>query len=161
MRDGREKLSDGPRTAERRWVREHRDVRVSEIPRQELGDWVRTKSYERRDLERAVHELPEVRRRLDQGATPDEFSRLRRSSNEREQLLGRTYQGFYGQDRIRLDRTGDGRIDVVNGRHRIELAREAGLDRVPAEVSRERRAEKPSIPPPASENLELRVRDRR
>lgn len=46
-----------------------------------------------------------------------------------------TFDGFFGDNTsIKLSRRPDGRFDVLNGQHRIWLARQAGIDALPAEV---------------------------
>jgi hypothetical protein len=45
------------------------------------------------------------------------------------------YDLFLGDsDRLRLTRRADGKFDVTNGRHRLEVARELGIERLPAHV---------------------------
>jgi len=44
------------------------------------------------------------------------------------------YHSYHGSDAIALDRRPDGTFDVINGRHRIVAARDAGLREVPARV---------------------------
>ena len=45
----------------------------------------------------------------------------------------RIYEAFYGQDAIRV--TWDGsRYDIINGRHRIWLAKHAGLETLPVHL---------------------------
>jgi hypothetical protein len=45
----------------------------------------------------------------------------------------RVYEAFYGQDAIRVECTGEG-YDVIDGRHRIWLARRMGWVRLPVRV---------------------------
>lgn len=44
------------------------------------------------------------------------------------------YHSYYGVDAIALDPRPNGTFDVINGRHRIVAARDAGLREVPARV---------------------------
>lgn len=44
------------------------------------------------------------------------------------------YHSYHGTDAIALDPRPDGTFDVINGRHRIVAARDAGLREVPARV---------------------------
>lgn len=44
------------------------------------------------------------------------------------------YRSYYGDEPIALDPKPDGTYDVINGRHRIVAAREAGLKSIPARV---------------------------
>lgn len=45
----------------------------------------------------------------------------------------KVYESFYGQDAIRLDKDGD-QYDIINGRHRIFMAKQMGIGTVPARV---------------------------
>ncbi len=45
------------------------------------------------------------------------------------------YDMFLGSDRIRADRRPDGSFDIVNGRHRLLIARELGIKTLPGQVS--------------------------
>lgn len=45
----------------------------------------------------------------------------------------KVYESFYGQDAIRLDKDGD-QYDIVNGRHRIFMAKQMGIGTLPARV---------------------------
>lgn len=45
------------------------------------------------------------------------------------------YDLFLGSDRIRVDQRPDGSLDVVNGRHRLAIARELGIRTLPGQVS--------------------------
>jgi len=46
------------------------------------------------------------------------------------------YDLFLGDaDRIRVSRMADGTYDVTNGRHRLQIARELGIDQMPGEVT--------------------------
>lgn len=70
------------------------------------------------------------------GKSRDHFAE--RDSRSNAQPLRRTadvYDIFLGSDRIRADRRPDGSLDVVNGRHRILIARELGIKTLPGEIS--------------------------
>lgn len=45
----------------------------------------------------------------------------------------RVYEAFYGNDAIRVDKDGD-RYDIVNGRHRVWLAKRMDINDLPARV---------------------------
>jgi hypothetical protein len=45
------------------------------------------------------------------------------------------YDMFLGTDRIRADRQSDGSLNIVNGRHRLLIARELGIKNLPGQVS--------------------------
>jgi hypothetical protein len=42
---------------------------------------------------------------------------------------------FLGTDRIRVDRRADGSLNIVNGRHRFQIARDLGIKSLPGQVS--------------------------
>lgn len=81
------------------------------------------------------HKLQEeVRPAVERGADGDYFSRL---DDERgldyENGYRRVYDAFYGDSAIRLEKAGDN-YDVINGYHRLAVARELELNAVPARV---------------------------
>lgn len=97
------------------------------------GDF--TKGYSPADLEWA-HEafLSVVMPGVAGGATLDDF----RARDQREGRVGArsyadTYSGFFGDSKITLDSRGS-TFTVANGYHRIWVARNMGLDAVPAKV---------------------------
>jgi hypothetical protein len=45
------------------------------------------------------------------------------------------YDMFLGSDRIRVNRRPDGSLNIVNGRHRLQIASELGIRSLPGEVS--------------------------
>jgi hypothetical protein len=70
------------------------------------------------------------------GRTREEF--VERDSQANAKPLRRTadvYDMFLGSDRIRANRQPDGSLDIVNGRHRLLIARELGIKTLPGEVS--------------------------
>lgn len=70
------------------------------------------------------------------GKTRQDF--VDRDERSNAQPLRRTadvYDMFLGSDRIRVDRRPDGSLDVVNGRHRLLIARELGIRTLPGQVS--------------------------
>jgi hypothetical protein len=46
------------------------------------------------------------------------------------------YHAYYGNDAIALSQRPDGSYEIINGRHRIALAREVGIKQLPARVQR-------------------------
>ena len=70
------------------------------------------------------------------GKTREDFAE--RDARSNAQPLRRTadvYDMFLGTDRIRADRQSDGSLNIVNGRHRLLIARELGIKSVPGQVS--------------------------
>ena len=92
-----------------------------------------------------------VRPKVQQGATAEDFSRM-------DETLGldyahgyrRIYDAFYGESCITLERYGD-KYYVINGRHRLLLAREMGIRSLPARVRGE---DKPTLSQPPQRALE-------
>ena len=74
-----------------------------------------------------------VRPGLDRGMTRDDFAA--RDAASGAPPLRRTadvYDMFLGGDPIRVERRSDGSIAVINGRHRLRIAGELGITRLPA-----------------------------
>ena len=70
------------------------------------------------------------------GKTRDEFAaRDERTGAVPLRRTAAVYDLFLGDDRIRVDRRSDGSLDVVNGRHRLLIARELGIKTLPGQVS--------------------------
>jgi|GEM_PF-1946078 len=90
---------------------------------------------------REAHMLKQMLPALEQGADPelfdqwDQANQIGHYSPERY-VRGYTdvYHAYYGAERIGLERRPDGTYDVLNGRHRIFAARQAGLEKIPAQV---------------------------
>jgi hypothetical protein len=74
-----------------------------------------------------------VRPGLDRGLNRDDFAA--RDAARRAPPLRRTadvYDMFLGSDPIRVERRPDGSVTVLNGRHRLQIAGELGITRLPA-----------------------------
>lgn len=89
----------------------------------------------RKDYRWAVTAWDEViRPGLDAGLTRDDFAARDAASGARPlQRYADVYDWFLGADRIRVERRADGTLNVINGRHRFEIARELGVTRLPGE----------------------------
>ena len=75
-----------------------------------------------------------VRPAVGKGADGDYFSDLDKAQGlDYEHGYRRVYDSFYGNEPIRLEKTGD-TYNVVNGYHRLAIAKEIGLTTVPAWV---------------------------
>lgn len=69
------------------------------------------------------------------GKTRDDFAMRDVASDARP--LRRTadvYDMFLGSERIRADRRPDGSLNIINGRHRLLIARELGIKSLPGDV---------------------------
>lgn len=128
------------------WVsRGVRHERVAGVDRAEFaGTWdsQKTHKYTREGIETALRTLPEVRRRLDSGAKPDEIKVLHASADPREREIARTYDSFYGSDAITIERDAEGRTKVLNGRHRLDSADQMGVEDLPMHVVEQVRRER-------------------
>ena len=92
------------------------------------GDLART------DYRWAVTAWDEViRPGLDKGMTREDFAArdVTRGAQPPRSYV-EVYDMFLGADFIRIDQRLDGTLHVANGRHRIEIARELGVTRLPA-----------------------------
>lgn len=70
------------------------------------------------------------------GKTREDFAeRDARSSAQPLRRTADVYDMFLGTDRIRADRQPDGSLNIVNGRHRLLIARELGIKSLPGQVS--------------------------
>ena len=113
------------------------DVPVADLPAPEgvedAGDFEKVSAE---DMKAGLTRLQEMKPVIasGEGATPDywrEFDRQRGLAYP--DGYQKVYESFYGQDAIRLDKDGD-QYDIVNGRHRIFMAKQMGIDAVPARV---------------------------
>jgi hypothetical protein len=75
-----------------------------------------------------------IRPGLDAGMTRDDLAARDAASGARQlRRYADVYDWFLGSERILVDRWADGTIHVTNGRHRFEVARELGVNRLPGE----------------------------
>lgn len=113
------------------------DTRLSRIDPAEYSkvwEQQRTHKYSPEDIEASLRSLPEVRRRLANGSTPDDLRALRHSNDPTERQLGRTYETYHGGDTITVEFSADGRSHVLSGRHRLASAQRMGMETVPIRV---------------------------
>lgn len=85
--------------------------------------------------------LGQIQPALEQGANADTFDKWDKANQIGHYSPDRyvrgyvdAYRSYYGDEPIALDPKPDGTYDVINGRHRIVAAREAGLKSIPARV---------------------------
>ena len=107
-------------------------INLSDSYVQEADDF-RKVSHE--DMVGGFHALEgEVRPGVDQGAEGESFSSIdEKRGQDYEHGSRRVYDAFYGDDAICLNKIDD-TYHVVNGYHRLAVARELGLETVPARV---------------------------
>jgi hypothetical protein len=76
-----------------------------------------------------------VKPALARGAGRDELAARDAASNARPlRRLADVHDIFLGSDAIAVSRMSNGKLDVQNGRHRIEVAREMGVKSLPVRV---------------------------
>lgn len=95
------------------------------------------RGWERSDFERMDEEVPE--------SPAENADRPLRS-------YAKVHDLFYGEDKIVLHREPDGTLGVTNGRHRIEAARQLGIDTLPGHL-----LEPPREKSPEDELEDLRI----
>lgn len=133
-------LADSPASGD--WVdRGIQDVPVASLP--EPGGVEDASDFEKvspEEMQVGLARLQEMKPVIDsgEGANTDywrEFDRQRGLAYP--DGYQKVYESFYGQDAIRLNKDGN-QYDIVNGRHRIFMARQMGMDTVPARVIEKR-----------------------
>jgi len=107
-------------------------VDLSDSPVADVGDFHKVTAQEMQEGLRKLQDV--VAPAVAQGADGDYFSRLDVAQGlDYAHGYRRIYDAFYGQDCIRLDKVGD-RYLVVNGYHRLFVARQLGIQSLPARV---------------------------
>ncbi|MGD1904824.1 MAG: hypothetical protein ACFB0C_02385 [Leptolyngbyaceae cyanobacterium] len=126
------------------------DIDLSKVPERNLPtSWQASKSYTHDQMSKWMQDVKVIQQLCrEKSYTTKDFQRLRHSQNPVEQSLGHTYHKLYNHDvsgpnmngdYIKVDWVGD-RYEVVNGRHRLALAKQTGLKHLPAHVSAPNRA---------------------
>ena len=86
------------------------------------------------DAVAASRRLQEMKPQIDGGYKSDDFAALdRKNGLDYANGQQRINDLYYGSDPVTLDKDGD-KYDIVGGRHRIFIAREAGYETIPARV---------------------------
>lgn len=107
-------------------------IDLSNSPVANMGDFHKVSAQEMQEGLRKLEDV--VAPAVAQGADGDYFSRLDTAQGlDYAHGYRRIYDAFYGQDCIRLDQVGD-HYQVVNGYHRLFLARQMGIKSLPARV---------------------------
>lgn len=87
------------------------------------------------DMARWMSHVPRINQMREAGYTTADFDRLRASRNPAQRELGETEYRLYRDDASAIKAGYDGRrLDLEGGRHRVEAARSAGVDRIPVRV---------------------------
>lgn len=107
-------------------------IDLSDSPVADTGDFHKVSAQEMQEGLRKLQDV--VMPAVAQGADGDYFSQLDAAQGlDYAHGYRRIYDAFYGQDCIHLDKVGD-RYQVVNGYHRLFLARQLGIKTLPARV---------------------------
>lgn len=140
--DALEEMPEQPERSE--WVDTGiRDVPVADLP--EPDDIHNDSDFQKiseDDMRAGLERLQEMRPAIEsgRGASSDYWARF---DEQRGLDYGhgyrRVYDAFYGHDAIRLNKDSD-QYDIVNGRHRVWLAKSMGIETLPARVIERRRA---------------------
>ena len=92
-------------------------------------------------LKREATMLGQMQPALEQGANADTFDGWDKANkighygpDQYVRGYNDVYRSYYGDEKIALEAKANGTYDVINGRHRIAAARDAGLTRIPALV---------------------------
>lgn len=133
---------EGPQ--ENEWVDAGiKGIRVADVDARELehvqdpSDFHKTRHDEMVDGFEKLDEV--VDPALERGADSDYFRELdQRQGLDYEHGYQRVYEAFYGDSSVRVEKDGDV-YRVINGAHRLSVARELGRETVPARVLERRR----------------------
>ncbi len=107
-------------------------IDLSDSPVTGTGDFQKVSAQEVTEGFRKLQDV--VAPAVAQGADGDYFSQLDAAQGlDYAHGYRRIYDAFYGQGAIRLDKVGD-RYQVVNGYHRLFIARQLGIKTIPARV---------------------------
>jgi hypothetical protein len=120
-----------------------RNVELSRINQTDINSAADFKSQEQyHALHREAQMLKQMQPALDKGADVETFHSWDQTNqigaySQREHIRGYAdvYHSYHGDEAIALDPQPDGTYDVINGRHRLVAARDAGLHSVPAKVT--------------------------
>lgn len=117
------------------------DVSQIEDPSFNSPEDSRSDSYNSLKREMQMHE--QMRPYIEQGHGLDTFDQWDKhykigAYSEQGHVRGYndTYHAYYGDGAMALSQRPDGKYDIINGRHRIALARELGIKQIPARVQR-------------------------
>ncbi len=113
------------------------DVPVRDLPKPDditgPGDFKKESMLEMRE---GFDKLAQMKPAIDQdiGRNGDYWRSMDQNQNlDYREGYQKIYESFYGDTSVRVDKVGD-TYDVINGRHRIWLAHEMGLNTIPARV---------------------------
>lgn len=125
------------------WVdRGMRDVPVADLPEpQDIQDDNDFHKVSEDEMRAGLERLQEMQAAIESGdgASSDYWATFDEQRDlDYEHGYRRIYDALYGQDAIRLVRDGD-QYDIINGRHRVWLARRMGIETLPARVIERRR----------------------
>lgn len=116
-------------------------INVSDIPSDEIGSLSEGdfRKYSYAEMQEGARRFDlEVRPAVEAGAGRDFFKQKdREAASDYEHGLERLYDSYYGSEPIRVTRMKSGRMEVTNGRHRLFVAKQAGIATVPVSLVEE------------------------
>ena len=116
------------------------EVDLNKVEMPELDpDWQSSHSYSRQQMDQWLAELQEIQRLYrEEGYRSSDFQKMLESTDPALRALGETHRNFYDArtngDGIVLDWRND-HYEIINGRHRVSLAKTQGLRHLPARVT--------------------------
>jgi hypothetical protein len=109
-------------------------INVKDIPNpDEIKDGEDFKKVSIEDMKAGIQRWQEMRSTIDSGAgnSSDYWSGIdQKRGLDYSSGYQRVYDAFYGQDAIRVVKNGNN-YDIINGRHRIWLVKQMGIDQIP------------------------------
>lgn len=127
------------------WLHDFFEIDLSKVPNPELEPgWKVSHGYSREQMEHWADQLGEIQRLCrEQGYSHADFQRMRESADLYERDLGETYRKFYDHERWGPEMNHDciavewrdDHYEILNGEHRIWVAKQRGLRHLPARVS--------------------------
>lgn len=113
------------------------DVPVRDLPRPEgVHGPADFHKYPEDEMVRELHDLENMKHTIHSGeGRSSDYWRAVDQQVGRDYQHGyqRVYEAFYGDDAVRLEKIGD-KYNVINGEHRIYLAKQIGYQTLPAHV---------------------------
>jgi hypothetical protein len=112
-------------------------INVKDIPNpDEIKNEDDFKKVSMADMKAGIQRWQEMRSSIDSGAgnSSEYWSGIdRKRGLDYSSGYQRVYDAFYGQDALRVEKNGNN-YDIINGRHRIWLAKQMGIDQLPVHL---------------------------
>jgi len=112
-------------------------INVNDLPNpEEIKNEDDFKKVSLEDMKAGIHRWQEMRSTIDSGTgnSSEYWSGIdQKRGLDYSGGYQRVYDAFYGQDAIRVEKKGN-TYDIINGRHRIWLAKQMGIDQIPVHL---------------------------